>query len=150
MDAATRIGPATADDLPLIAECVGRFRLDDEDLRAEQFLVARRNGHVVAFGRIKPYPGGVYELCNVGVLEPERGRGLGAAIVHALISRFPTPDVWITTDLASYFERFGFRAAHPPAPIAAKLAGVCARLRVGVIAMRLTRSAASFRPRSSP
>lgn len=132
--------PATAADFSAIADCVRRFRLDDENLRVEQFLVARRDGALVAFGRIKPYGGDVYELACVGVLEAERGRDLGAAMVRALIERFPTPKVWITTDLPAYFERFGFRRADdPPAAIADKLVRVCGRLRAGVVAMMLLR-----------
>ena len=46
-----RLEAAARGDLPAIAECVRRFHLDDEDLAAEQFVVARER----AFGRIKPY-----------------------------------------------------------------------------------------------
>lgn len=140
---------ATDDDMPLISACVARFRLDDENLVASQFIVARDQGAVVAFGRIKPYAT-VYELACVGVLEAERGRGLGALIVTELLRRFPAPTVYITTDLPAYFERFGFRRlADPPAEIAAKLRGVCSRLRSGVVAMARERDAPPT-PRSSP
>jgi len=116
---------------------VRRFRLDDEDLAAEQFVVARERGRLVAFGRIKPY-GRVYELGSVGVLEAERGRGLGGLIVRELVRRFPTREVYITTDLPAYFARFGFcRIDDPPPEIAAKIARVCAHLRSGVVAMVL-------------
>jgi len=132
-----RLEPARPADLPLIAECVHRFRLDDEDLAAEQFVVARERGRLVAFGRIKPY-GRVYELGSVGVLEAERGRGLGALVVRELVRSFPARQVYITTDLRGYFERFGFRPIDDPPPeIAAKIARVCARLRSGVVAMLL-------------
>ena len=133
--------PATEDDLPRIRECVTRFRLDDENLAAAQFVVAREDGRMVAFGRIKPYET-VYELACVGVLEEERGRGLGGLMVEELLHRFPAPTVYLTTDLPAYFARFGFRPlADPPAEIAAKLRGVCDRLRSGVIAMVRERDA---------
>ena len=45
-----------------------RFRLDDEDLAAEQFVVACERGRPAAFGRIKLYAR-VWELGLVGVLE---------------------------------------------------------------------------------
>ena len=135
-----RLEPARPADLPLIAECVHRFRLDDEDLAAEQFVVARERGRLVAFGRIKPY-GRVYELGSVGVLEAERGRGLGGLIVRELVRRFPTHEVYITTDLPAYFARFGFRAIDDPPPeIAAKIGRVCASLRTGVVAMVLEKA----------
>src|SRR5207249_8138479 len=98
---------AASAGLPLIAECVRRFRLDDEDLAAEQFVVARERGRLVAFGRIKPY-GRVWELGSVGVLEAERGRGLGGLSVRELARRFPTRQGYIPTDLPAYFARFGF------------------------------------------
>jgi len=137
MIADVRLEQAAPADLPLIVECVRRFRLDDEDLAAEQFVVARERGRLVAFGRIKPY-GRVYELGSVGVLEAERGRGLGGLIVRELARRFPTREVYLTTDLPAYFARFGFcRIDDPPPEIAAKIARVCARLRSGVVAMLL-------------
>ena len=130
-----RLEPATPADLPVIVACARRFRLDDEDLAAEQFVVARERGRLVAFGRIKPYSR-VHELGSVGVLEAERGRGLGELIVRELVRRFPTREVYITTDLPTYFARFGFRRIEDPPPeIAAKIGRVCARLRSGVVAM---------------
>ncbi len=126
---------ATAADMPAIAECLRRFKLDDEDLVAGQFLLLRQRGEMVAFGRIKPY-GGVYELCSVGVLEDARGRGLGARMVRELIRRFPSDEVYITTDIPEYFERFGFRRIEDgPEPIFRKLRDVCGRLRSGAVAM---------------
>ena len=137
MSGDVRLEPATPADLPAIVACVRRFRLDDEDLAAEQFVVARERGRLVAFGRIKPY-GRVHELGSVGVLEAERRRGLGALIVRELVRRFPTREVYLTTDLPAYFARFGFRRIDDPPPeIAAKIGRVCARLRSGVVAMVL-------------
>ena len=131
MSGDVRLEPATLADLPAIVACVRRFHLDDEDLAAEQFVVARER----AFGRIKPYSR-VHELGSVGVLEAERGRGLGELIVRELVRRFPTREVYITTDLPAYFARFGFRRIEDPPPeIAAKIGRVCARLRSGVVAM---------------
>ena len=146
MIADVRLEPASAVDLAAIVECVRRFRLDDEDMAAEQFIVARKRGRLVAFGRIKPY-GRVWELGSVGVLEAERGRGLGALVVRELVRRFPARQVYITTDLPAYFARFGFRRIDDPPPeIAAKIGPVCTRLRSGVVAMVLEKPT----PRSSP
>lgn len=135
------VSAARPGDLPFVRECVARFRLDDEGLDPRQFVVIRRARRIVAFGRVKPYEGGVFELGGVGVVEEERGKGLGAAIVAELIRRFPVPDVWITTDLPAWFERFGFRRDDgAPAPIRDKLARVCASLRPGTVAMVLRRA----------
>lgn len=91
---------------------------------------------------MKPYGGGVFELGTVGVLEPERGKGWGDRVVRELIRRFPTREVYITTDLTAYFERFGFRAMEPaavPAPLQDKLKRICGTLRDGVVAMVLAK-----------
>ena len=134
-----RLEPATAGDMPTIAECVRRFRLDHEDLRVEQFTVARESGRLVAFGRIKPY-GSVHELGCVGVLEAERGRGIGALVVRELVRRFPAREVYITTDLPTYFARLGFVAIDDPPPeIRGKIERVCSPLRTRVVAMVLTK-----------
>jgi N-acetylglutamate synthase-like GNAT family acetyltransferase len=136
-----RIEDAREGDMPLIEEAASRMKLDAERLAAAQFIVAREGERVVGFGRIKPYDGGVYELGTVGVLEDARGRRVGEALVAELVRRFPTEDVWITTDLVDYFGRLGFApVADPPAVLAAKIDRVCASLRSGVVAMARKRS----------
>jgi len=134
--------PATDDDLTAIREHVLRFRLDGERLATDQLIVARDHGRLVAFGRIKPYDGHVFELGTVGVLESERGKGWGDRVVRELIRRFPTREVFITTDLTAYFERFGFQRIEPaaiPTPLQDKLNRICGTLRDGVVAMVLTK-----------
>jgi N-acetylglutamate synthase-like GNAT family acetyltransferase len=133
--------PARPEDLPQLREHIQRLRLDGENLAPEQFLVVRREGRVVAFGRIKPYRA-CHELGSVGVLESERGQGLGEAMVRELIRRFPSRDVWITTDLQGYFERFGFVRVEEgvPAELSEKLSRICGSLRQNVVAMRLVKS----------
>ncbi len=135
-------GPATDADLPFLRACIARFRLDDENLDPAQFILLREEGRIVAFGRIKPYGNGVFELGCVGVVEAARSRGLGKRIVRELIRRFPVPEIYITTDLTGYFEPFGFQKTETaPQPILDKLASVCGRLRCRVVAMRLAKEA---------
>jgi N-acetylglutamate synthase-like GNAT family acetyltransferase len=133
------IAPATDVDMPFIGATIERLRLDGEDLAPRQFLVARAaGGGVLAFGRIRPYGNGINELGSVAVLEEERGRGVGARIVRELIRRFPTPDVYLTTDSPEYFQRFGFAVIQDyPAAIRGKLERVCSKLRANVVAMHL-------------
>jgi threonine dehydratase len=103
--------PATAADMPFILEAIEGERLDGERLEPEQFIVLRRGGRIVAFGRIKPYEK-TFELASVWVDAGERRNGLGAAITRELIRRFPQDEVYITTDqragLPAYYERLGF------------------------------------------
>jgi N-acetylglutamate synthase-like GNAT family acetyltransferase len=131
--------PASPDDMSWITDCIRQFRLDDENLQFPQFIVAEREGRAVGFGRIKPYKE-VNELGCVGVLEAERARGIGAQIIRELIRRFPSPEVYITTDLIDYFEKLGFRRMDdPPFELAAKLKRIEGRIRSGVEAMILIR-----------
>jgi len=121
--------------LPFIQEIVHRFRLDPENLDTAQFITLRRDGRIIAFGRIKPYQR-THELASVAVVEDERGRGWGAAIVRELIKRFPQDEVYITTDLPAYFERLGFLQTEIlPPELEEKIARVCGGLRSGVVGM---------------
>ncbi len=127
--------PATAEDFPFIRDTVQRLRLDSEDLRPEQFLTLRRDGRIIAFGRIKPYRR-TCELGCVAVLEEERGRGCGEMVVRELIRRFPQDEVYVTTDLPEYFERLGFlRTEILPPELEAKLRRVEGAVRTGVVGM---------------
>lgn len=113
-------------DLPLIRACANRWNLDDERLAARQFIVAydaRRR--LIGFGRVKPYRS-CFELGTVGVMPRWRGRGLGRALVERLIERFPSREIWITTDLHAYFAELGFKLRRRgPKELAAKIQCVC-------------------------
>jgi N-acetylglutamate synthase-like GNAT family acetyltransferase len=116
---------ATEADMALVRDCVERFKLDGERLAPEQLVIARDGERVVAFGRIKPYQQ-VYELGTVGVLERERGKGYARLVVEELVRRFPTPEVWITTDRPEVFARLGFQLVERgPDEIQAKLERIC-------------------------
>ncbi len=117
---------ARAGDLAFIREKAAEWKLDDERLAVEQFLVAEdAGGRLAGFGRVKPYSN-FFELGTVGVAVDWRGRGLGSMLVEALIADFPADDVWITTDLVSYFERLGFETTdNGPRELTEKIASVC-------------------------
>jgi N-acetylglutamate synthase-like GNAT family acetyltransferase len=122
--------PATAADMPFIREHIERERLDDEGLAPEQFVTLRRDGAIVAFGRVKPYHA-TFELGGLFTLESERGNGHAARIIRELIRRFPQDEVYLTADLQSgmpaYYERFGFRRTENLPP---ELQEKCERVRV--------------------
>src|SRR4051812_29175588 len=100
--------PASEEDMAFVREHIARFHLDPERLEARQFTIFWDDDRIVAFGRVKPYADGTCELGGVGVVEEVRGRGVGELVVRTLIRAFPVEDVWITTDLPGWFERFGF------------------------------------------
>ncbi|MDP9180546.1 MAG: GNAT family N-acetyltransferase [Chloroflexota bacterium] len=138
--------PATAADMPFIRETIERERLDPEHLESEQFITVRRDSKIVAFGRIKPYER-TYELASVAVVESERGKGLGEAIVRELVRRFPQHDVYVTTDLPQYFERLGFlRTEILPDELSAKIERVYGTYAKASSAWSTTVTTISCRP----
>lgn len=136
------IRPATRKDLPLIRRTIRRFDLDPERLEPRQFVVAMEGKARAGFARIKPYRG-CFELGSVAVLEKFRKRGVGSRLVRCLMSKFPTPKVWITTMSPVYFKRFGFETATPPAELARKLKTICHAEEWGVLAMVAARTVLS-------
>lgn len=129
------ISPASADDFSFIRDTILRLNLDAENLKPQQFIVVRREGRTIAFGRIKPYRR-THELGAVAVMEKERGKGWGRLVVQELIRRFPQDEVYVTTDLPQYFEKLGFLATETlPPELEAKLARVEGKLRSGVVGM---------------
>ena len=133
------IRQATEADFPFIRQTVERLRLDGEDLRPEQFIVAHRSGRIVAFGRIKPYRR-TYELGCIAVVEDERNRGLGRRMVAELIRRFPQRRVYVTTDIPEYFEQLGFvQTTALPRELREKIGRVEGKLRSGVVGMAYSR-----------
>jgi len=130
-----QIRSAVYADLPFIQEMVARLRLDNEDLRPEQFIVVEEGERTVAFGRIKPYRR-TFELGCVAVVEVRRGQGIGELVVRELIRRFPQRRVFVTTDIPEYFERLGFvRTTTLPRELSEKIDRVEGKLRSGVVGM---------------
>jgi N-acetylglutamate synthase-like GNAT family acetyltransferase len=126
---------ATEADLPFIRQTVACLHLDNENLRAEQFIVAEEGGRTVAFGRIKPYRR-TFELGCVAVMDDRRSQGLGELVVRELIRRFPRRRVYVTTDIPAYFERLGFTPTRAlPRELSDKIGRVEGRLRSGVVGM---------------
>lgn len=131
-----QIRSASPVDMPFIKNCIEKFRLDDEDLNCQQFIVAVEANEIVGFGRIRHHEK-VYGLGCVGVVENRRNQGIGKTIVEHLINIFPSNDVYITTDLLDYFERFGFRKIElGPSELIEKLKRVCkSKCREGAVVM---------------
>jgi N-acetylglutamate synthase-like GNAT family acetyltransferase len=82
------------------------FDLDWEDASYGQFLVAKKENQIIGFGRLR-----VYETCaeiaTVGVIQPERNKGIGTALVRELI-RYGPDEVFVTCVIPRFFARIGF------------------------------------------
>ncbi len=102
-------------DIAGIAELVATVGGDLEDLRAEQFVVARQGpggvsgiGEVIECGRLKPYPG-FCELASLAVIPEWRASGVGREVVDELL-KMPDEPIYLLCedDVVEFFRRFGF------------------------------------------
>lgn len=118
----TPILPASETDLPEILRLAKSLDLDVEDISWKQFLIAKKENHIVGFGRLRNYPGpdnsglGCTEVATVGVIKPERNKGIGTAIVNELVRIGPS-EIYVACVIPDFFARFKFEKVkqYPPA-----------------------------------
>ena len=94
-------------DFENIKKYIQTFELDNRGLEMDQFLVAKQNHDIVGFGRIREYEGSC-ELCSLGVIEPERNRGIGKEITKHLIQKANQP-LYLVCIIPDFFKPFGFK-----------------------------------------
>lgn len=108
MNLNTRIEPASGRDFAEIERLARSFDLDWEEASPVQFLVAKKENQIVGFGRLR-----IYETCaeiaTVGVIHPERNKGVGTALVNELVRTGPE-EVFVTCVIPRFFARIGFKA----------------------------------------
>jgi amino-acid N-acetyltransferase len=100
--------PARAADAARIRVLGWRARLDPTQLRWPQFLIIVCDGEVIACGQLRRFRG-AQELGSLVVLPAWQGRGLGGALVRALVRRATRP-LFLECQgaLVPYYTRFGF------------------------------------------
>ncbi len=103
---ALTINPATENDFELIKELIQQFELDDRDLHRYQFLASKENRELLGFGRIRIREN-CFELCSLGVIEPERLKGVGKQLVQSLIKQ-AGETLYLVCIIPEYFKPFGF------------------------------------------
>jgi GNAT superfamily N-acetyltransferase len=81
---------ASAKDICLIFNLVLSEKLDPTQLDWQQFWVIEREGHFVACGQLRNFPG-AQELGTLVVVPAWRGRGLGSFLVKYLIQEATQP-----------------------------------------------------------
>lgn len=100
------VSPAEEGDMPMV-ECLAKsFDLDCEELSWKQFVVAKNNETIIGFGRLRYRPD-CTEIATVGVIEEERNKGVGTAIVNELI-RIGSNEIFLTCVIPHFFSRLGF------------------------------------------
>ncbi len=101
------ISRATVEDMPLIVHLAEKFKLDTRDIKIENFLVAKEDGILLGFGRLK-YHKEFTEMGTFAVLPAYRHRGVGQKLMNQLIKIAPE-EVYLLTTIPEYGYRFGFR-----------------------------------------
>jgi N-acetylglutamate synthase-like GNAT family acetyltransferase len=110
----------TDKEFDLICTFIREYSLDNRALKKEQFIAAYNDNELLGFGRLRTYAD-CTELCSLGVVEGERNRGIGKAIVAELIRSSKT-DLYLVCIIPEFFYPFGFKITETfPAPIANKL-----------------------------
>lgn len=153
LDPALQIRPATEADRPAILALMRPRDYNRINLQPACFIVADVDGQVIGIGQIKRHRfDGAPELASLVVAEGQRRRGIGSAIVQALLARHQgTLYLFCLVGLERYYERFGFRRVERsqlPGSLALLhgLAGLAGKLaqRLGyplqIIAMRVCTS----------
>lgn len=122
---ALTIRPARAEEAPTIRDLVRQARLDPTQLRWNQFLIAEAEGQLVGIGQLRRY-GAVQELGSLVVVPDWRSRGVGRALIQALVTHRTGPlFLECAAHLAPYYETAGFQRVpwyRVPWPLKAKFA----------------------------
>lgn len=109
-----RIKEPSAQQFEDIIRLIGQFELDDRELLSTQFLAAVSANTLLGFGRIREYAG-CSELCSLGVVEPQRHKGIGSQLVQRLLQSAQQP-LFLVCIIPEFFEPLGFKTAreYPP------------------------------------
>ena len=103
-----------------ILELSKRFDLDVLEFNIRDFCVVRKQSRVVGFGRLRPYPG-FKEVATVGVVEDERSKGIGSAVVNCLVDG-KDETIFLACVIPDFFARLGFKEVKDfPGELTAKI-----------------------------
>ncbi len=105
---------ALPQDIPSAVGLAGRLGLDYPGLEDDEVWVAIEAGETVGLVALKKHPD-CLELCALGVDPGCRGRGVGRALVEALMAGAPG-DVHLATVIPSFFAGCGFRVLRSGVP----------------------------------
>jgi N-acetylglutamate synthase-like GNAT family acetyltransferase len=98
-----RAEPGDSDD---IVDLARRLELDRAGMDEDVFWVAEGSGEIVGIVALRDHPD-CRELCSLGVDPAFRERGVGRALVEALMAEAPG-DVHLATIIPEYFQALGF------------------------------------------
>lgn len=128
--------------MKMIFDAALRFDLDSNDMNFRDFIVAEDEGRIAGFGRLIER-GNVTELGTIGVVEEFRKRDVASKIIKELIDRADkTKDLYLTTLIPEFFEKFGFVIIDTPPPqsMIRKIEYCEGCMKVGCTVMKLKKS----------
>ena len=85
--------------------------------QAENFLVAEEDGRLVGCVHLDEYAPSLAELRSLAVDTPQKGKGIGSALVRAteaLATQRGCATLFAVSNDEAYFNKFGFFARHIP------------------------------------
>jgi amino-acid N-acetyltransferase len=105
-----RIRRATVGDQAAIGRLVRRARLNPRALDWRAFVIAEADHQPVGVAQVRRHPDGSRELASLVVLAEDRGRGIAARMIDALLDDETQP-VFTLLDrrYAEHFTRWGFQ-----------------------------------------
>jgi amino-acid N-acetyltransferase len=105
------IRPARAEEEVIIKALIRREHLDPFNVHWENFLIAEEGGNIAGVAQVKPYHSG-RELGSLVVVPARRQKGVGGALIKALIARESgSLLLFCVVFREPYYAKFGFRRA---------------------------------------
>lgn len=98
---------ATDEDMPLVLHLAQQYKLDTRDLKTDNLLVAKEDGTLLGFGRLK-YHKEFTEMGTFAVIPNYRHKGIGHKLMNHLLN-IVSGEVYLFTTIPEYGYRFGFR-----------------------------------------
>src|ERR1051325_6344223 len=106
------IKSASENEFETVLRLANSMDLDVEDISCQQFVTAKKENEIIGFGRIRRYPD-CTEIATVGVIQPERNKGVGTSIVKELMKGCPK-EIYVTCVIPNFFSRLGRSEEHTP------------------------------------
>jgi N-acetylglutamate synthase-like GNAT family acetyltransferase len=97
-----RVRKARSEDIPRAVELARSLGLDYPGMESDRLWVAEESGLIAGLVALKKHPD-CLELCGLGVDSRFRGKGVGKALVEALMAESPG-DVHLATVIPGFLE----------------------------------------------
>ncbi|MCQ1534697.1 GNAT family N-acetyltransferase [Methanosarcina sp. KYL-1] len=115
----TLIRKAEKKDLLTIQKLLSTYFLDMEELEAEDFILAEKDGKVIGCAALIKRRGNetdFQEIHSIAVHPNFRGKGIGRELVEHLIKNDPEPalELYVRTTAPGFFEKLGFEKLPDP------------------------------------